>query len=656
MTYKEIKERLSKCESTLEKIKNGSYNKAENIEQTTKKLEVLRESLQKQLLEAEKGSVTIDDDEKDDAADLAAKGANVVVKDIEEELPHTGIKPGSREDHENKAFARLSDKDKEALQKIYSMMKAEKNEAEEVPAMDTQEDDLDVGHQDDEPNMLKKDIYDIAVSAAKLYKQLGKYDDSDGEVDFPHWWQGKIIKAKDYIGAAQHYLEAEEKQPLIDKLALEENTINEGALGKIVDKFKSIIKKNISKLGTDTIQDIKNKVEKALGKPIDQLRMSDINMDNAKKVGAQFGLNEESLADKYPKFFGTLGLGGLAAAIAGSGFIFGASALFFVGIAAMVVAFISTFEMDENINEESKLDKLIKAKELIKQQAPAMNKLPQDDPKRIAFIDKVKTVNKQLKDLEAGVHSKVKKTGADQEVSDVDEALPTGFGTGQGRSKTISKGREARPDLKAKQAAAVAPKKKYVMKNGIPHKFDADGNLVPLKKMNELRGSGDDIIEVIKAMAMEMDGDEIEAAMEVMEFIGEHYKIDFEFGRAGGGNYGRNDGAPYEGVNEAVAPKHFDICPGATKVHKKIKDGKFGDIKDSDLSSWVRKNDSLFKLEKTVLKNKKATQAQVDSAEKQAKDIIDFSKSINIPAKEVSYANMHVDKIKDLLDEKNGSK
>ena len=81
------------------------------------------------------------------------------------------------------------------------------------------------------------------------------------------------------------------------------------------------------------------------------------------------------------------------------------------------------------------------------------------------------------------------------------------------------------------------------MKNGIPHKLDG----TPLKRINELRGSGDDIIEVIKAMAMEMDGDEQEAAMEVMEFIGEHYKIDFEFGRAGGGNYGRNDGAPYEG-------------------------------------------------------------------------------------------------------------
>jgi len=67
------------------------------------------------------------------------------------------------------------------------------------------------------------------------------------------------------------------------------------------------------------------------------------------------------------------------------------------------------------------------------------------------------------------------------------------------------------------------------------------------------RGVMDDVVEIIKDMAMNADGDEIEAAMELMEFIGEHYKIDFEFGRAGGGNYGRNDGAPYEGkVNEAV--------------------------------------------------------------------------------------------------------
>ena len=94
--------------------------------------------------------------------------------------------------------------------------------------------DLDVGHQDDEPNMLKKDIYDIAVYAAKLYKQLDKYDQMDGEIDFPHWWQGKVIKAREFMSSAQHYLEAEEKQPMIDALALEGK---EGIPAKEEEKF-----------------------------------------------------------------------------------------------------------------------------------------------------------------------------------------------------------------------------------------------------------------------------------------------------------------------------------------------------------------------------------------------------------------------------------
>ena len=81
---------------------------------------------------------------------------------------------------------------------------------------------MDIGHQDDEPDMLKQYAYDISVYAAKLYKQLNKYDQMEGEVDFPNWWQAKIIKARDYIAKAQHYLEFEEKQPALDAMALEE--------------------------------------------------------------------------------------------------------------------------------------------------------------------------------------------------------------------------------------------------------------------------------------------------------------------------------------------------------------------------------------------------------------------------------------------------
>ena len=60
------------------------------------------------------------------------------------------------------------------------------------------------------------------------------------------------------------------------------------------------------------------------------------------------------------------------------------------------------------------------------------------------------------------------------------EAQATGFGIGQGRSKTISKGKESNPDLKDTLKDEEPKKSKYFMKNGIPHK--ADGT--PLKRMN----------------------------------------------------------------------------------------------------------------------------------------------------------------------------
>ena len=86
---------------------------------------------------------------------------------------------------------------------------------------DYYKEDVDVGHQDDEPSMLKNTAYESATYAAKLYKKLAKYDQHDGEVDFPNWWQSKLILAKDYLSKAFHYLDSEEKQPMLDKLALE---------------------------------------------------------------------------------------------------------------------------------------------------------------------------------------------------------------------------------------------------------------------------------------------------------------------------------------------------------------------------------------------------------------------------------------------------
>ena len=418
MTYQEIKDRLTKCENTLNLIKNGQYKTQEkvDIKETTKKLEVLRESLQKQLAEADKGTISTDDEEK--AKDLADDGANVTLT--------SEMKPGDPEDLERKRMDRLTPEDREKLKQIRAMMK-NANNMEEAEHQ-AEEDDLDVGHTDDEPSMLKKDLYDIITNAAKLYKQIHKYDQGDGEVDFPHWWQSKVIKAKDYIGAAQHYLEAEEKQPAIDRLALEENKINEG---------------------------------RGDGDAINDIIISMANEDNISTKEAA----EEIIDHITHVFINTKGKE--------------------VSESPMTMAYTKIVKPKPKANEARDLSDIQADIDKVKKLAPSMNKLPQDDPKRKGFIAKVKKLNQEKKDYEAKMHSKVKKTGADQELDATDEAQATGFGSGQGRSKTISRGREERPDLAQARKDAVKPKKKYVMKNGIPHKYDADGNLVPLKRMKE---------------------------------------------------------------------------------------------------------------------------------------------------------------------------
>ena len=76
--------------------------------------------------------------------------------------------------------------------------------------------DLDIGHQDDEPAMLKNELARTAKMAAMLYKKIKAYGDTGGEVDFPQWWQSNIIKAKDYLQGAFDYLDGEESVAKID--------------------------------------------------------------------------------------------------------------------------------------------------------------------------------------------------------------------------------------------------------------------------------------------------------------------------------------------------------------------------------------------------------------------------------------------------------
>ena len=231
-----------------------------------------------------------------------------------------------------------------------------------------QKEDTDIGHQDDEPSMLSATARETAEYSAKLLKKLQAYDQHDGEVDFPNWWQSKLILAREYMSAAFHYLDSEEKQPAIDQLALE------GSMNEEYTKQKLL-----AYLG---------QADDAMIRTYDDKYLIIYNPKNGNDDNAAmwhddtvFGVDQdgEEHEVRYDQIDGL---------------------------------------QLEDINEESELDKITKAKRLIKQQAPAINKLPQNDPKRIAFINQVKQINTKHKQLLAKQDSKIAGTGRDQELDE----------------------------------------------------------------------------------------------------------------------------------------------------------------------------------------------------------------------------------------------
>ena len=79
------------------------------------------------------------------------------------------------------------------------------------------DEDHDLGHEDNEPHMLKADLYRIGKYAIELYKMVDEFE-YKGEVDFPSWWQAKISTAKENMVGAKHFLDFELKEPQIDAM------------------------------------------------------------------------------------------------------------------------------------------------------------------------------------------------------------------------------------------------------------------------------------------------------------------------------------------------------------------------------------------------------------------------------------------------------
>jgi hypothetical protein len=78
------------------------------------------------------------------------------------------------------------------------------------------EEDLDLGHTDNEPHMIKGELYRIGKYAMELYQMVDGFEEMGGEIDFPAWWQAKITTAMNNMVSAKHYLDFETKEPEID--------------------------------------------------------------------------------------------------------------------------------------------------------------------------------------------------------------------------------------------------------------------------------------------------------------------------------------------------------------------------------------------------------------------------------------------------------
>ena len=106
--------------------------------------------------------------------------------------------------------------------------------------------DLDLGHEDNEPHMLKADLYRIGKYAMELYNIVDGFE-GEGEVDFPSWWQAKITNAKTAIVGAKHYIDFEINEPkidavvdTIDDISPDDDSVDTDILDVDIDEAQSI--------------------------------------------------------------------------------------------------------------------------------------------------------------------------------------------------------------------------------------------------------------------------------------------------------------------------------------------------------------------------------------------------------------------------------
>ena len=154
----------------------------------------------------------------------------------------------------------------------YDITSQNDNEASDIEALAAAglEEDIDIGHEDNEPGMLQGDLYEIGKASMEIYAMLDDME-GEGEVDLPSWWQSKVYKAKEAIVGAAEYLDFELKEPAIDAVVdkVMPLDIDVDPLGETVEDYITSVddlteKKDMEK--SKVAERILNKIKEGLPK------------------------------------------------------------------------------------------------------------------------------------------------------------------------------------------------------------------------------------------------------------------------------------------------------------------------------------------------------------------------------------------------------
>ena len=206
------------------------YGRATNIAKKMAELEnknqikeLVRKSLMKETGKKEDMDGDGDIDSKDylakrDAAIKKAKGELkefLAPEDLVRSLQKQGVKIDLQEPYNYKDIKDalealgLAGKYDDLMPQNYSV------EWPEYPK-DMYTEDIDLGHEDNEPHMIKAELYRIGKYAMELYAMAEELEETGQEIDFPAWWQAMITDAATKMVKAKHYLDFELKEPFVD--------------------------------------------------------------------------------------------------------------------------------------------------------------------------------------------------------------------------------------------------------------------------------------------------------------------------------------------------------------------------------------------------------------------------------------------------------